>query len=91
MSAGMLHSLLLPLPDLPQKGLSAQLVPAQPLLPPEFLLHHHLGGNARVVTARIPQGGLPAHAVPVGGAQRSRGEQAVELPRRKKGLQAGSR
>lgn len=61
------HSLLLPLPDLLQKGLTAQLVPVQSLLLPELLLHHHLGGNACVVTARVPQGGLPTHAMPVGG------------------------
>lgn len=81
------HSLLFPLPDLPEKGLSAQLVPAQPLLAPEFLLHHHLSGNARVVTAGVPQGGLSPHSVPVGGAWRTRGEQAGRAwHQRKKGL-----
>ena len=72
MPAGTWHSLLLPLPDLLQESLSPQLVPTQPLLAPEFLLHHHLGGNARVVTARVPQGGLSAHAVPAGSMEKQR-------------------
>lgn len=31
-----------------------------------------------MVTARIPQSSLPPHAVPVGGTQRTRGEQVGE-------------
>ena len=80
------HSLLLPLPDLPEKGLAAQLVPVQPLLSPDLLFHHHLGGNACVVTAGVPQGSLPTHAMPVGGESAGK---AWRL--RQKGFRAGRR
>lgn len=42
---------------------------AHTLLSHQLLLHHHLGGNASVITARVPQRGLPAHPVPEGETQ----------------------
>ena len=32
----------------------------------ELALHHHLGGDARVICARDPQGSLAAHPMPAG-------------------------
>lgn len=37
---------------------------AHALLSHQLFLHHHLGRNASVVTARVPQGGLTSHPVP---------------------------
>lgn len=41
---------------------------AHALLSHQLLLHHHLGGDAGVVAARVPQRGLAAHPVPEGGS-----------------------
>ena len=60
----MVPLLILPLPDLIHKGLSTQIMPCLLLLLPQSLLHHHLSGDASVVTTRVPQGGLAVHALP---------------------------
>lgn len=39
---------------------------AHTLLSHQLLLHHHLGGDASVITAGVPQRGLTAHPVPEG-------------------------
>src|SRR5690606_19672147 len=56
---------VLPLPDPLHKGLPAQIMPAGPFLG-QRLLHPHLGGDARVVRPRQPEGLLPLHPVPPG-------------------------
>lgn len=42
---------------------------AHALLSHQLLLHHHLGGDTSVITARVPQGGLTSHPVPEGETQ----------------------
>lgn len=59
------YSLILPFPDILDEFLPAQIVASQTPLSHQLFLHHHLGGDAGVVTARVPQGGLPTHPVPV--------------------------
>ena len=53
--------LLLPLPDLLQKLLPAQVMPAH-TLSRQLTLHHHLGGDTRMVGTRLPQGVATLHA-----------------------------
>ena len=54
--------LLLPLPDALDEGRAAQIVAGLALLFQQPF-HHHLGGDAGMVRARLPQGGRAAHAV----------------------------
>ncbi len=58
--------LRLPGPDLLQERLAAHLAAADVALLGQLALHHHLGGDAGVVGARQPQGGLAAHALEPG-------------------------
>ena len=51
----------LPVPDPLQEFLPAQVIAGQALLHPELLLHLDLGGDAGVVGARDPQGGISLH------------------------------
>lgn len=37
---------------------------AHTLLSHQLLFHHHLGGDASMITAWVPQGGLTTHPVP---------------------------
>ncbi|MDT4793166.1 hypothetical protein FQZ97_256800 [compost metagenome] len=53
--------LVLPLPDLLQELLAAQVVTGD-ALGGQLALHHHLGGDAGVVGARLPQGVAALHA-----------------------------
>ena len=55
----------LPLPDLVDECLAAQVVPRLPL-GHELAFHHHLRGNAGVVGAGLPQGVVAPHAVVAG-------------------------
>ena len=55
--------LLFPLPNTLDKGLAAH-VPAMQVLIGKLPLDHHLGGDAGVVHARLPEGILPRHAMP---------------------------
>ena len=57
--------LLLPVPDLFQKALSAEVV-ARDALGIELTLHDDLCGDAGMVGARQPQGVVAAHAMPAG-------------------------
>ena len=51
----------LPLPDPPDEGVATEIV-ARLALRRELALHHHLGGDAGVVGARLPQRVAPPHA-----------------------------
>ncbi|MNN26403.1 hypothetical protein D3C81_1399080 [compost metagenome] len=53
--------LFLPLPDLLEELLAAEVV-ARQVLRGQLALHHHLGGDAGVVGARLPQGVAALHA-----------------------------
>ena len=52
----------LPFPDLIEEFLPPQVVAGNPLRP-QLALHHHLGGDAGVVRAHLPQGVVALHAV----------------------------
>jgi hypothetical protein len=54
--------LFLPLPDALDEGVTAQVVAGLALLFQEAL-DDHLGGDAGMIRARLPEGGLAAHAV----------------------------
>jgi hypothetical protein len=51
----MVAGLFLPLPHLLHEGVAAQVV-ARLVLACQLPFHHHLGGDAGVVGARLPQG-----------------------------------
>lgn len=59
-----LYSLIFPFPDFLEEIFPAQIMTAHALLSHQLFLDHHLGCNAGVVTARVPQGGLTLHPVP---------------------------
>ena len=59
-----LLSLGLPRPDPLEELGAAEVVPRLSLFLPHALLDHHLGGDAGVVTTRVPQHRLPPHPVP---------------------------
>ena len=57
---------LLPVPDPLQEFLPAQVIAGQALLVAERLLHLDLGGDARVVGAGQPEGGIALHPLKAG-------------------------
>jgi len=57
--------LLLPLPNLGNEGLSAEIVARLASLLGELLFDNNLGGNTGVITPRVPKDGLTPHSVPV--------------------------
>ena len=69
-AAGLLEDgaagLLLPLPDLGDEGLAAHLAAADVAGGGELALDDHLGGDAGVVEAGLPEGVEAAHPVPAG-------------------------
>ena len=58
--------LFLPLPDPLEELLPAQVIAAQALVDPEVLFHLHLGGDAGVVHAGDPEGGIALHPLEAG-------------------------
>src|SRR5690606_28207855 len=56
--------LRLPLPNLLQEGFATQLGAARLTAFSKLPLHHHLRGNPRMDTARLPKCVSPAHSVP---------------------------
>ena len=63
-TAALTHVLGLPRPDPLEELGAAEVVPRLSLFLPHALLDHHLGGDAGVVTTRVPQHRLPPHPVP---------------------------
>ena len=60
-------SLVLPLPHLLHELVPAEVMSGQSLLLLQLLLYDDLSGNASMVTARVPQGGLAVHSMPACG------------------------
>ena len=58
--------LLLPLPDPLEELFPAQVIAAEALVDPQVLLHLHLGGDAGVVHAGEPEGGVALHPLEAG-------------------------
>ena len=56
--------LVFPLPHFGQKRLAAHLAARRRACLGQLALHHHLGGNARMIGAHLPQRVMPAHTVP---------------------------
>ncbi len=55
---------MLPFPDFFDEVLPPNIMTREILLPHQLLLHHHLSGNASVVSARVPQNTTPPHTMP---------------------------